>query len=501
MPLALLNKRILALSSFLLIGATSFAQIEGLTDETKYTVEMNGSFSSGNQAPFWFSANKYGLSTIEPNSGYLRASIYRDTETDSLLEWRYGYGLDVAVPVQYTSPFVIHQAYGIVQYKNAQLIIGAKETPSEMLNQELSSGGATLSGNYRPIPQVKFDLPNWWVWHFTNDWVAVKGHISYGLYTDWNWQEDFVAPGNIYTKKSRFHSKSGFVKIGREDVFPLSATLGLQMATQFGGYGYNIKDRNDVETYFNDVDLGNGLKSYWNAFIPGGNDVNDGDYNNVEGNHTGNWYFDLTYKGKDWSVKAYAEHFFEDHSQMFVEYGWKDMLWGIEAELPKNPFVSNIVAEYLYTKDQTGGLYHDSSELFPVQISGKDDYYNHHVYGAWQHWGQAMGNPLLLSPIYNTNGMLGFMYNRLYALHFGISGNPNDEIRYKILYSHLNTLGTYDRPTVDPVSQTYFLAEVGYAPKKLKGWSTTLSFGLNDGDLLDKSTGFGITIKKMGKLL
>ena len=73
--------------------------------------------------------------------------------------------------------------------------------------------------------------------------------------------------------------------------------------------------------------------------------MNDGDYENVAGNQTGNWYFDLMYKGKGWKVKAYAEHFFEDHSQLFVQYGWKDMLWGIETEFPKNPFVSSFVAE------------------------------------------------------------------------------------------------------------------------------------------------------------
>ena len=277
------------------------AQIEGLTDETHYSVEMNGVVSSGDNAPFWMSTNKFGLSSTEPNSGYLRAGIFRSEETDSLLNWRYGYGLDIAVPVQYTSSFVIHQAYGIVQYKNARLTLGAKETPAEMLNSRLSSGGMTLSNNYRPIPQARFELPDWWTWHFTNDWVSVKGHISYGMYTDGNWQEDFASSKSIYTKKSLFHSKAGFIRVGREEVFPLTATLGLQMACQFGGYGYNIKDRNDIETYFNDVNLGNGLKSFWNAFVPGGNDVNDGDYSNVEGNHTGNWYFDLNYKGNGWS--------------------------------------------------------------------------------------------------------------------------------------------------------------------------------------------------------
>lgn len=502
MPSVLQNKIKWAAVFLLPAFSGASAQIEGLTDETHYSVEMSVVTSSGDAAPFWMSANKYGLSSIEPNSGYLRTGLFRSEETDSLLNWRYGYGLDVALPVQYTSHFVIHQAYGTVQYKNARLTVGAKETPVEMLNSRLSSGGMTLSGNYRPIPQVRFELPDWWVWHFTNDWVSVKGHISYGLYTDSNWQEDFTPSNSIYTKKSLFHSKAGFVRVGREDVFPLTATLGLQMACQFGGYGYNVADRDDDRNMLNDINLGNGLKSFWNAFIPGGNDVNDGDYSNTEGNHTGNWYFDLNYQGGGWKVKAYAEHFFEDHSQMFVQYGWRDMLWGLEAELPDNPFVGNVVVEYLKTDDQTSGLYHDKNDLVPEQISGKDDYYNHHVYGAWQHWGQAMGNPLLLSPIYNNGGQLTFLHNRVRAVHVGLGGQPRAELRYRLLFSHLKSLGTYDKPSIDPEYQNYFMAELTYSPqmKSLKGWSLTGAFGYNNGDMTGNSNGFSLSICKTGKL-
>lgn len=498
----MLNKRNLAVVLAVLLSVPAAqAQIEGLTNETQYSVEMNGTTSDGDVAPFWFSSNKFGLSSVEPNSGYLRAGLWRSQETDSMLNWRYGYGLDVAVPVQYTSPVVIQQAYGIVQYLNAKLTIGAKEIPQDMLNSELSSGGMTLSNNYRPIPQVRFELPDWWHWHFTNDWVSVRGHIAYGMYTDWNWQKDFVATGERYTQKSLFHSKAGYMRIGRDDKSPLSGTIGIQFACQFGGYGYNIPDRSDTKTFFNDVNLGNGLKSFWHAFIPGGNDINDGDYNNTEGNHTGNWYFDLLYKGKDWKVKAYAEHYFEDHSQLFVQYGWKDMLWGLEVQLPKNPYVSEVVAEYLNTRNQTGGLYHDSNDVLPVQISGKDDYYNHQTYGAWQHWGQAVGNPLLVSPIYNNDGKLRFSANRVNAFHVGVKGEPTRWLGYRILYSHVKTWGTYDLPTLSVKHQDYLLTELSLkSQKKLKGWSATMAFGANYGDIINDSKGISLSIKKQGLL-
>lgn len=484
----------------LLTPVITNAQIDGLTDNTYYSVETNAIFTNGDQAPLWFSSNKHGLSSIEPNSGYLRAGFARSLETDSLLNWRYGYGLDLVVPIKHTSKFIIQQAYGDVQYKNFRVTVGAKEIPQEMLNSELSSGGMTISNNFRPIPQVRLEMPEFWNLYFTGNWLAIKGHIAYGIYTDNDWQKDFAAENSIYTKNSFFHSKSGFLRVGNEEFFPLSFTFGLQMACQFGGKGYNLTERDDDMTQLNGVDLGNGIKSFWDAFIPGGKDVNDGDYNNVAGNQTGNWYFELNYKAPKWNIKAYAQHFFEDHSQMFVQYGWKDMLWGIEAQLPQNHFVSNVLAEYVYTKDQTGGLYHDENDILPIQISGKDNYYNNHVYGAWQHWGQNIGNPLLLSPIYNANGQISCLHNRISALHFGISGDPSDEFHYKILYSKMKSLGTYDYPLIDPVSQDYFMAEVSYKPRKLKGWSGSLCYGYNQGHLLNNSTGCSITIRKTGKL-
>jgi hypothetical protein len=45
------------------------------------------------------------------------------------------------------------------------------------------------------------------------------------------------------------------------------------------------------------------------------------------------------------------EHLFEDHSQLGMQYGfWKDMLLGVEVNLPENPYLSCIVYEHLGTK-------------------------------------------------------------------------------------------------------------------------------------------------------
>ena len=48
-------------------------------DSISYNVELSANASSGRYAPLWFTANRYGLSSERPNSGYLRAGVQYDT--------------------------------------------------------------------------------------------------------------------------------------------------------------------------------------------------------------------------------------------------------------------------------------------------------------------------------------------------------------------------------------------------------------------------------------
>lgn len=453
--------------------------------------------------PFYLSANRYGLSGTEGGYGYLRAGLFRPAEADSARRWRIGYGIDVAAAYDMPSGFVVQQLYADFDWRALRLTAGSKERPSELKNPLLSTGGLTAGMNARPVPQVRLELPRFWQIPGTRGWLAIKGHVAYGRFTDDGWQEDFHAPGTHYAKGVLYHSKAGFLRIGNREKFPLTFTGGLEMYAQFGGEAWNIGYRADANsTGFTGeyVNMNNGLKGFWNAFIPGGSDARDGDIRNVEGNHVGSWHFSLDYQGAGWSVRGYAEHFFEDHSQMFLEYGWKDMLWGAELSLPRNPFVSAILYEHLRTTDQTGGVYHDATPQLPYQISGADNYYNHQCYGAWQHWGQVMGNPLLLSPVYNRDGRITVRHNRITAHHVGIAGRPTAETDYRLLLTHVRSLGTYTEPAIDPLHANYFLAEAGYAPRWAKSFSLRAAVASNGGDLLGKSTGALFTLRWNGKI-
>ena len=76
-------------------------------------------------------------------------------------------------------------------------------------------------------------------------------------------------------------------------------------------------------------------------------------------------------------------------------------------------------------------------------LSSYDNYYNHHLYTGWQHWGQVLGNPLYLSPLYNTDGHIEVEHNRFVAWHLGFSGSPCSRLHYRVLASWQKSYGSY----------------------------------------------------------
>lgn len=501
--ICIVKKYLIAFCVLLFVMNEGSAQVDRLAEDVEYGISATGIAGSGDDAPFWFVSNRYGLIDNQDNQGVVRARIQRDVKADSLRKWRIGYGLDLAVPINQESKFILQQAYADFQYKAMRLSVGQKERPLELKNQALSSGGQVTGINARPIPQIRIELPEFWTIPRTGDWLAVKAHIAYGAYTDNRWQRKFNnSTNNLYTANSRFHSKAGFVQIGNTQKFPVTLTGGFEMSCQFAGDIWNMKDyggHNDPN-FTPDRKLPNGLKTYWNAFIPGGNDLNDGDFYNAEGNQIGSYHLSIAYHGHGWDARFYAEHMFEDHSQLFWQYGWKDMLYGGELTLPRNRFVSTLLYEHLRTTDQSGGIYHDATSTMPIQLSGIDNYYNNHVYGAWQHSGHVMGTPLIISPLYNTGGEITCMDNRVVANHIGLSGNPTSEISYRALFTHEKSLGTYSQPRTNPRYGQFLLVEATYAPHRIAGLSFTAAYGQNRGTLIGRSRGGMLTVAYNGRI-
>lgn len=459
--------------------------------ELDYKVETGVSFSGGAHTPLWLSANRQGLGSIQKNSGYVLAGVSQAGEFGK--GFSYAWGLELAGAYRSVSPFFVRQAYADFRWRFLGLSIGSKCRDAVLKNQELSSGGLTFSGNSLPIPQVRLGIPDYLAVPGTGGWFSFKGYIAYGMFTDGRWQEDFASAHlNKYVTKTLFHDKAIFFKIGNGK-FPLTVEGGLDMPARFSGdfHQYNAK-----KGAWEVTAIPHRVKDFWRVLVPSRGDAENlpMDQANIVGDMLGSWNFSVEYRVKDWKLRAYFEHQFNDHSQLFGEYGWKDGLLGLELSLPRNPYVSCMVYEHLYSKDQTGPIYHDSTSAIPDQISGADDYYNHGIYSGWQHWGMAIGNPLFLSPLYNEDGNLRFRSNRLIARHVGISGNPSQEWKYRLLFSHVRHWGSYLYPLAEVETSIHALGELSYRPAALRHWSFTAALGADKSGLIGNSLGGMLTV-------
>jgi len=492
------------------------ASAQTLTEGLEQTYELQTSISNGS-TPLWLNANRYGLSSLSSQCGYVRGRVERAVEVDSLKLWGIGYGVDVAVPYHYSSNIVLQQVYADVRYRKVLLTIGQKQQPMALKSNTLSSGSQTLGINARPVPGVRLEVPHYWSVPGTNRWMALRGHIFYGLLTDGSYQEDWTEGTRRYSQNVLLHTKAGYLRIGPQDEErPYSLELGLEMACEFGGTLYH--------TSVGQIEGNTGAKAFWQAFTATGSDEVDAVYHNVGGNQLGSWVARLNYDWSEVGLSLYADHYFEDHSSMFLTdydgygegehwnesesnrfliYPLKDMMLGAEVRLAHCPWLKTVVVEWMNARYQSGPIYHDHNPVLSDHIGGDDNYYNHYLYQGWSHWGQVMGNPLYRSPLYNTDHSLTVQSNRFYAWHLGVEGSlpllPDwfRSLDYRLMGSWQESLGTYSSPFIEPLRNNSLMAELTAVPSAEGFWShcaLRLGFGLDRGTLLGDNTGVQMTL-------
>ena len=472
-------------------------------DGTELTVTASATTSSGTYAPLWLTANRYGVGSVDPTSGYGRVAVERSLEHDADQPWQLGYGLDFVVAAKHERTLAVQQAYVQAQWKKLKLTVGSKQQPMETQNPELGSGELLFGINARPIPQARLDI-DWFAFPGTKGWWKWKLNGSYGIMTDGSWQKSWSRPDDRYAKNTLYHEKSLYWQFGRPEVFPLTYEIGLRMASQFGGTSYGVATARANEGQATTYEHATNLRAFIDALLCRGSDATDGSNPNSSGNTLGSYVMQLRYHGERWQARAYWERFFEDHSNLTVQYGIRDMLIGGEVTLPQNPWVSSAVVEFMSSTDQSGAVYHDGTANLPEAMAGRDNYYNHLNYAGWMHYGMVIGNPFFTSPLYNTTlghpHRLRVYNNRLKSWHVGIAGDPSAEWHWRLLASFTRNWGTYDFPLEDRYTQTYLLAEAAYSPRWAEGWTGKLGVGLDHGDLIGNSTGVQLTVARRLRL-
>lgn len=507
-----------------------------------FLTQLNYTCAGGENAPYWLTARRQGLSSIETQNGYFRLGTNHGNLFGKRDQFSYSVAADLVVNYNNTNILFLQQAYAEIGWRWLNLSVGSKErvgedkvdmtifndTPigSNLFNKnyplsylaqlsELSTGGLIYSGNSRPIPQVRLEVPEFVSIAGTNGWFSMRGHIAYGRFTDDLYQEKFTInnPTARYAKKIMYHSKAAFIKIGRSDKFPVVFDGGLEMYSQFGGDIYTHRD--GVIT-----SMPSSFYDYIKAFIPmsGGANTPLDEQTNISGNQIGGWHAALTVHTKPLDIRFYGEHMFEDFSQLFfleyqsnnkgvrriIYYPWKDIQAGIRITNKSNilPFIKSIVYEYLSTYDQSGALYHDPSEKFYDQMDGVDNYYNHGIYPGWHHWGMGIGNPLVLSPMYNDNSDLLFHGNRVRAHNVGINGTFGAKLplAFRLQYTYSENWGTYNNAFEYKRYTTSLLGEVLFAPQN-SHWAASLSFGYDNSNYIGNNYGFMLSVSRVISVL
>ena len=135
-------------------------------------------------------------------------------------------------------------------------------------------------------------------------------------------------------------------------------------------------------------------------------------------------------------------------------------------------------------------------------MDGCDNYYNHAIYPGWHHWGMGMGNPLIVSPAYNTNNSLKFQGNRLIAHNIGVNGTMqclNLPLAYRLQYAYSENWGTYANPFNSIKYSTSLLGEFTYAPSG-KEWLGSIAIAYDKSTFIGDNVGVMFTLTKVGEI-
>lgn len=186
---------IFCLMVFLFIGKNTM-----LAQQLSSFVEYGAALHTGDNTPLWQVSNQQGLTSLDNNT-YIRGGI---SYKHQLGKWKFEEALDLVAAAGFsTTSFIVQQAYVDIRYKWFGFFAGSREQNSPLLNQELSSGGMTWSGNARPIPQVQIGIPEY-VQLLPR--LGLKGEISYGWFTDNKYQREQVGEKYWYTKSIKYRS-------------------------------------------------------------------------------------------------------------------------------------------------------------------------------------------------------------------------------------------------------------------------------------------------------
>ena len=440
-------------------------------DTIAYGAMLTAVTSTGDYAPFWLQTNRNGAISYRPHSGNLSAYIGKEATRPNRW-WDYDFGLELIGQLHTKGGTgFLQQCYGHVRLYVFDITAGIKPETFGNQDSELSSGGFLFSQNAHPIPRITVGIDRWTAFPFTYGYLEVKGGITHGWFAD-----------NVYVKNSYLHHKFVGVRLGGR--LPVNVSYEFQHAAQWGGaspvYGA----------------LGSSFKDWCNVFLARSGGTMANDQLNVYGNHIGSQNLGLDIKWKEWKISAYWQNLFEDGpiKVMWNAMNASDGVWGVAVSQKRWPFIGKICYEFVQTTDQSGP-FHDRDGLV---FGGKDSYFQNGVYrNGWNYFSRTIGTPFITSPLYNADGTIYTLNNRVMAHYFAVKGDIYG-FRYRAIASYAKNYGCYGDGDATFSTNTALLLEVAKLVPQAWGLEFSLSLAADFGTQFGNDFGVMVSVAKRG---
>jgi len=419
----------------LLCSGVAEAQ-DSLKTHITYDMTAEAFAGTGDYNAYQLVTNRHHAVGTRSNTAYLRGAINIDhtLAKDLVLSG----AIDAIASVHADHKIYLQQCYANLSYKSFFIEAGSRERNLVVRDDLLSIGSFVKGINAKPIPQVLIGTKGFW--NLDSDYREKAFYKS---------PDPNVNP--LYATGQYYHQKHLYFRTNPTK--PFFVLVGIEHVAIFGGTSH-IYEKGILVTKEKSAKI----KDFFNVILPIGDRnyfENDTPEDWSYGNHIGvmtyqfGWNIDSSHQ-----LQAYLDNPFEDGSGVRKGNGG-DGLWGIQYRntSQKKQYIRGAVLEYFQSTNQSGPIHWDPNDYpeplrsqITDKVVGDDNYYNHNFYGSYSYYGMTPGIALITSPIYNNNGSLRFLDNRVKAWHIGINGEITDRLSYLVKGSYREGWGTYPRP-------------------------------------------------------
>jgi hypothetical protein len=390
-------------------GPSLYAQLR----PTHADVGVEAVGTTGETTPFWLHANTGGRVGMQSSAGRLHARVAR--EMASGRRWDVGYGAEVMGRLSARETLFFPTLYAEARYGFLRLRVGRKEETLGLAAPALGSGSLGQSRNATPVPKVVLATDGYTAVPFTRRWIEFRGRYADGRLPDGR-----VVEGGY------LHQKTLYLRVGRPA--PVQVVGGLVHNALWGGTAPSVGS------------LPQSLNDYGRTIVAlgGAEDAPSGERAYIQGNHLGVIDVGAAVDLGRFRARAYRQFIYEDRDNLKFKSPQDGLLGVVFADTRPDRWLDRVVYEHLYTKWQNGPVAPGTTERGGA--GGRDNYYNHYIYGSgWTHYGRSAGSPLLTPAASGA----GFANNRVVGHHLGFAGHLAGG-EYRLLATYTRNYGTYD---------------------------------------------------------